>query len=367
MDLMPLRSLLLFVLPLAGSSAADDAGRPAAVAPKLVSLKFEGVTAARALAELTQQTGIVVEDRLGATGEEFALDLSGTTFWPALDAIARAAHARVELYGRDCRLALVRRPAGYSEPPISYSAPFRTALKRITESRDMETGGNACTASLEVAWEPTLEPLYLDTSPQALVVRDDKGRELPARSEGSLMAPVDGRLAKEFDVPLPGVPRSVKSLGTLEGKLGVIAPSKMLTFTFDTLDRLADVSADSPLRRRSEDGVTCRIARVQLVSDRWTVQVMLDYPPDGVRLESHQSRVVANELVLESKDGSKRVPAGGYVVDSAGDRRAVINYHFFDADKALGGKPAEWKVRYRAPASLVEVSLSFALKDVPLP
>lgn len=361
------RPLLFLVLPIAAASfAADNSGQPDAPARKPVSLKFEKVTAARALAELNRQTGIPVDDRLADSGE-FAIDFPKATFWPALDAIARAAHGRVDLYARSGRLALVGRPAGYSEPPVSYSGPFRNSLRRVTASRDLETGVSSYTATLEVAWEPTLQPLYLETSPRGLGVRDGDGRELPVREEGSIMAPVDGRLALAFDVPLPAVPRSSARLGLLEGKLSAVAPTKVVIFAFDTLDRLVDAPDKSPARRRERDGVTCRLDKVLLTRDHWTVQVTVDYTPGGVALESNQSRVVNNELFFESKDGSRRLSAGGYVVDSASARRATITYHFLEAAKAPLGRPGDWKLLYRTPASLVEVPLSFSFKDVPLP
>lgn len=355
---------LLFVCLAQG---AADTGEPAIPTAKPVTLQAAKIALPQALAELAKQSGITVEDRRGGGEDGFALDLRGTTFWPALDAIARAANARVDLYARDGKLALVRRPADYTEPPVSYSGLFRTAVKRVAAFRDLETGASAYTATLEVAWEPHLLPFLLETSPRGLVIRDDQGRALKVREEGSAMAPVDGRLALTLDVPLPPVPRTAARLGLLEGKLTAIAPSKMLTFTFDALDRLAEAGANAPLRLQKQDGVSCRLSKVQLTADRWTVQVTLDYPPGKVALESYQSWVVNNEMMLVSKDGSKRLVSGGYVVDSATARRAVVSYHFLDADKSPRGKAADWKVVYRTPAALVEVPLTFSFKDVPLP
>jgi hypothetical protein len=181
------------------------------------------------------------------------------------------------------------------------------------------------------------------------------------------MVAVDGRLAWSFDVALPAVPRTVTRLGLVEGKLTAIAPTQMVNFNFDTLDRLAEVGADSPLRRRQQQDVACRLSKVQLARDHWTVQVELEYPPSAVKLDSYQSRVANNEMVLEAKDGSRRLVPGGYVVDTATDRKARISYHFFDTDKLQRGQASEWKVRYRAPAALIAVPLTFTFKNVPLP
>jgi hypothetical protein len=363
----PLTVLFCLAIGLA-AAGADEAKQLAIPQARVVSLKFDRLTTGQALGELARQSGISVEDRLAASAGVFSLDLPNKSFWQAFDAIARAAHGRVDLYQRDGRLALVRRPEKHVDPPTSYSGLFRTALRRIASARELDTGVTTCTATLEVAWEPNLEPLLLETSPRGLIVRDDHGRALPARDEGSVMAPVDGRLALAFDVPLPCVPPASTRFDLIEGKLVAIAPSKMLGFSFGALDRLAELPADSPQRRQSQNGVTCRLSKIQLASgDRWTLQVTLDYPARGVHLESYQSRVVNNELLLESKDGSKQLKPNGYVVETVTDRRAVISYHFFETDKIARGRPADWIVRYRTPAAFVEVPLTFSFKDVPLP
>src|SRR5262249_26444840 len=149
---------------------------------------------------------------------------------------------------RDGRLALSRRPADYRLPPVSYSGPFRTTVQRVAASLDLETGRRAYTVTLEVAWEPTLQPLLLETNPPGLGVRGEKGEALPSREEGSAMAAANGRLSLPFDVALPALPRGADRIALLEGKLTAVAPSKMLTFTFDTLDRLAAAPAKSQTR-----------------------------------------------------------------------------------------------------------------------
>jgi hypothetical protein len=353
---------------------ADDRSALTIPSAKVISLKLDNTTASQALAELTERTHIPVDERLGKPVETFSIDLPRTTFWQALDAIAKAAHGRVYLYPQDGRLALHRRSERDLDPPTSYSGLFRSTVRRVTASRDLDSGATSYSATLEVAWEPNLEPLLLESSPRGLVVRDDQGHTLPARVEGSVMIPVDDHIAVTIDVPLPSVPRSTARLGLIEGKLVAVAPSRMLTFDFDALDRLAELPADSPLRRQSQDDVTCRLTKIQLVADRWTIQVTLDYPRRGVQLESYQSRVVNNELVLEAKDGTKRLKPTGYDISMATDPkaakggvRAVISYHFLDSNKATRGRPAEWRIRYRTPAALVEVPLTFSFKDVPLP
>jgi hypothetical protein len=139
----------------------------------------------------------------------------------------------------------------------------------------------------------------------------------------------------------------------------------MLTFTFDTLDRLEKKSA----RRQVQDGVLCRVDKLTLARDRWTVRVALEMPEGGKKLESFQatSWVVNNEMVLVSKDGKKRLRSSSYVVESCSSRRAVLSYNFLDQKRLKRGRPGDWKLTYRTPALIVDVPISFRFENIPLP
>jgi len=332
---------------------------------KSVTIQAGRIRLQQALAELTRQTGIRVENRRG-TDPELRLDLKGSPFWRALDTIAATADARVYLSPRDGRISLVKRPGGMT-PPTSYSGPFRLALKRLLVSRDFDSDSRHTTATLEVCWEPTLQPFLLETRPQNLVVKDEAGKVVPWLGQGSSLAPVDGRIALQFDVALPAFPRSAQRIGLVEGEFSATGPSKMLRFNFDTLDALDKAPPGGAVRLKTQEGIRCGITRLTLADDRWTIQVTLD-APSGVKLESFQSWVVNNEMVLvDPKDEARRFPSSDYVLESASERRAVISYNFRDKDGQTRGKPEDWKLHYTTPASVVVMPIPFQFKDVPLP
>ncbi len=272
----------------------------------------------------------------------------------------------MDLYGRDGRIVLLKRQ-GNETAPAGYAGPFRVLLKRTAASRDLETGAHTCTVSLEVAWEPSLQPFLVETHPRDLVLHDNAGHDIPVPAAGSSPAPVDGRISVGFDLSLPALPRSSARIGLLRGKLLVVGPSKMLPFTFDTLDRLDKAGPNGPERRQTREGVVCKITRIVLAKDRWSVQVTLEYPPGEAKLESFQSWVVNNEMFLETRDQSRRLPSSAYVVENSSPQRAVLTYHFLDKDKRLRGRPEDWTVVYTTPASIVEMTIPFSFKDVPLP
>jgi hypothetical protein len=277
--------------------------------------------------------------------------------------VAEASSTHIDFYHRSRVLRLTKRLAS-ARPPVSYDGLFRTAIRKVTAARDLEAGTSACTIQLEVAWEPRLEPLLLEIPPHDIVLQDEHGRPLSVPADGRVQAFVDGRLAFSFDVSLPAVPRSAHKIGLFAGKLSAVAPTAMSTLSFDNLTSLAGGEAALAARSRSEHGMTCTITKVNLFSDRGTVQVRLDLPSGGPSLESYQSWVVNNEMWLQRKDGSKRYPAN-YSPDSASARHAILSYHFTDKDVLK--RPADWVVFYRTPAGLVEIPFSFSFKDVPLP
>jgi hypothetical protein len=361
----------LGLIGLAILTAALPADEPAPALPppqpRLFTLDADKVPVSKALDELARQTGVRVEDRRGEGDPAVAVHLRAVPFWQALDAIASAARARVYLYPRSGRITLVKAPPGSHYPPVSHDGFFRCALKKVGNTLDLESGADVCTVWVEVAWEPALQPLLLETRPQELRLVDDRGKVIPTAPEGSAQAPVNGRTSLLCEFQVPALPRSAAGIGLLEGRLAVVAPTKMLTFTFETLDRLDKAGAGGPARQIVQEGVTCRVSKLVLTPERWTVQVTLDYPPGNKQLESYQSWVVNNELALESLDGKRRVPAASYVLENATPRRAVLSYHFVDRDRFARGRPEDWRLTYRTPAAVVEWPVRFSFKDVRLP
>lgn len=350
----------------------ESAVPPALPEAKTVTLASQRLPLSQALAELVKQTGIRVEDARGPSEETIPIAWNKTPFWQALDALAESGKARVTLYPTSGRIVLDKRGPNYRLPPTCYDGRFRLTVQKVTASRDLEIDDDnerrgATHLALTIAWDPDLFPLYLETRPRGLRWTDDRNNSATLPEEGSSLAPVDGLIALGIDLHLPHFPRSVMYLRSLEGKLSAVVPSKMLTFTFDRLDRLAHAKADDPERQLRQENVVCRILDVQLLRDRWTVRAALDYPPGMKQLDSNQSWVVNNEMTLESLDGKKHVASTNYVLKSATSRRAVLSYHFRDRAVVGRGKPEAWRVRYRTPANLIEVPIKFAFRDIPLP
>lgn len=378
-------SLAAAGFPGAGRALADDS-KPVnsraeevkkELAPKRVTLTAKRIPLHEALKRLTEQTGMEVEDRRRKeNGDDpmLNLDLRGVTFWQALDTIAKEADARVGLYQRSGAIALIDGP--HVQLPVCYDGLFRIVLRRITAVHDLETDQRFCLANLEIAWEPRFRPLFLESRPQSLVVTDDAKTPLHADDEPGGKVPVTGKIATSLELHLPAPPRKSAKIGFLKGSLTLVGPSKMLDFEFDTLAK--EKAAKDP--KRTKDGVTVKLRRLDLAADHWTIEVALDYPDDGPKFESFQSWVVNNECFLKKAEGDGQFPCnGGYSIDSLGSSKAELSYHFVDGRlkktengkvvnvKLVRGKPDDWKLVYRTPGPMAEVVVTFDFKDVPLP
>jgi hypothetical protein len=356
------------------TNAKDHEGEmPKELLPRTITLQGSNISLSKALKELAGQTGNQVEDRRREKGEakQLKLDLKNATFWQALDAIAKAADARVSLYERDGKIALVDGP--HQEMPISYSGLFRVSVKEIHLHYYLDSDVHTCDLKLEVAWEPRFQPLFMETRPDSLVVQDDKGRAIEIPEEGKGPVAIGRPTVQTIIVRIPAPQRSAKQLGLFKGKLAVVGPTKMLTFTFDKLTKI-EKAADA--KKQTREGVTVHLRELRSEGgsgdEVWTVGLLLEYPLGGPPFESFQSWIVNNKIYLEKEQaGIKQQfpPNLGYETDDQTDTKAIIRYRFGDEPdkKLLLGKFSDWKLVYRTPGRIVEVPVPFEFKELPLP
>jgi hypothetical protein len=334
--------------------------------PGLATIQNNKLTVSDALNQLSKQTNIQVEDRRRKKDQgTIKLQLNNATFWQALDAIAREANASISLYEPDGIPSLVDGP--FSTFPISYHGIFRIALKRLVSSLDFEMSARRLMATIEVAWEPPYRPFLLETRPRKLIVTNEKNQTVAVKEEGGGQAPVEGKLATTFELPLPFVPRPETRLNLIQGEIAIVGASRMLTFSFGSLEEL---QKDPGKRAQTIDGVTVKVKKLQLADDLWTAEMALEYPPNGPKFESFQSWLVNNEIYLKKPNANVRFPNnGGYALESSSSNRAVLSYHFKD-DKTKGikrGRPADWQLFYMTPGVISETVVPFSFNDVPLP
>jgi hypothetical protein len=355
----PTVALLLLFNSVPGSGAARSQNPKAAsslLKPAQITLTGDSISLKDALAKLKTASGIEVHDkRREKTNPRLTLNLKKVTFWDALDVIAREAKVVVSLYQGDGPIALV--DGKYRPPTVSYDGAFRTAVKRIVVTRDLDTDTHSCVVYLELAWEPHLEPFFVTRHRAEVAFRNAKGKNEAFAQKDNVELGAGGRSFVEFEVRLPAPSRAVKQLDLLKGALSVVTPVKMLTFTVDSLNKVG---------AQTKDGVTMRLAKVNSDDDPWDIDIELAYPKQGPRFESYQSWLVNNSIYLEHRRSHvKRRPLGLEELSRVYPHAHVI-YHFANTRPSLG-KPADWKLVYRTPGRIVSQPVRFSFKDLRLP
>jgi hypothetical protein len=357
----------LWILLALGTASQNSQDTRLSIAPvgKTFTLRAVKTPLSEVLRQFQSQTQVAVTNRSDNHDPPLTLNLDGVPFWPALDTIAATAGDQLVIDPRNGRLSLVKQADGVPPQRISYAGTYRMALRRISAGHDFSSGLRSCVATLEVCWEPSLPPLYLETLPRRIQARTSDKRALSAQFEGSSLASVEGRASLTFDIHLPVAARECRRFEEVRGELTVIGPTRMLDLGFGRLDELAGLPADAPRRTLTRDSISCRISEVKLTEQSWLIRVAVDRPPGAEVLESYQSWTANNQLVLVAKDGTRLV-SRDVVMENVSPKKAVLTYQFSDQG-TVRRKSEDWTLFYHCPAELKVLSLPFAFKEVPLP
>ena len=349
---------MVAVLSLAGVALFALAGerRPAEeLAPRAVRFSETKVTLSDAVKELQKQTGNTLDDRR-TNPTNPTLTLNSGTFWPTLDAIGKQTGIGFSAYQPGGGVALV--DTRYRELTTHYSGIFRFAVKRIAVSKDDETQTHQCLVTLDMAWEPRFQALYLnlDNATALLGKTQEKLERQSAR-------PVAGACATEIELRMKAPNRSVPDIALLKGGVRVIGAPKMLEFKFA---KLATGEKDE------QNGVKVRLTEVKQTASYWSVDILTEYPQGAiVPLESFQSWMDNNRVWLawtnpKLKKTYELEPIGEEPQPS--DVGTKIRYRFTVREKGLlPPSGAEVVLRCRTPNRVVAFTVPFEFRDLPLP
>lgn len=341
-------------------SLAGDQPRKAPAKVGLVHLQAENMPLGQALKQVSEQTGVRVADRRSSSNAQpvLKLDLQRVAFWEAIDAIARQAKSHVSVYEKDNVIAL--RDGLEPGVPLRYSGRFRVAVKKIDAAQNFETQTRSCVIRLELAWEPTVQPLFVDNRPGDIKIFDDKGAVI-GRSDSSGRDPLAGRNAVEIPVRFPAPPRSMDRLHRVQGELQVVGSEQMLTFSFDHLDPA------QPPPAQTESGVTAAIHEFQESAERWKISLLLKHPSGEPQFESFESWLSTTQAALVKRDAEQRLAPIGYEMSEQAEHQVLLTYYFSGAKGGAPGRPQDWKFVCRTPGPIGTMAVSFGFKDLPLP
>ena len=263
------------------------------------------------LAEIHRQTGNTIAEgprpaEAAVPDAEITVNFDKTPFWTALDSALDQAQLSIYPYGQPGALQI--RPRGPHDLPrtgrAAISGPLRIEPVSVLAKRELRSSSPpSLQISLEVAWEPRLQPIGIKQRMADLKVLDSNGASLAAENPQAVIDPFLrlGVSALEMDIALAMPAPPVKEIASLKGTLRAMILGKVETFKFGDL-----------LKGKQEKRIaaaTVAVDEVRKNGDSWEVFVRLRFDNAGDALDSYLSNwVQQNEAYLEDANGKHIQP-----------------------------------------------------------
>lgn len=340
--------LLMFVLG-AGLSAGTARQSTELLQPQPVVFSSKQLPLDEILVQLQKQTGNAVKDaRADRANPKIALPDKPLTFWQTMDLIGEKSGIGFSAYQEGGGVALVDRP--YRKLQTDSTGAFRFAFKRIAATRDEGADTRFCAVTLDVVWEPSFYPLFINLQQATALVGK---REIMVEPQGSRRVVEMG--GTELELRLPAPERKADKIDSLKGSLHVIGVPKMLEFQF---------ARPMKSMKAEQDGVQVRV-EIETQLKFWRVHLDTEHPKRAiVQVDSFQESawLQLTRVWLSWRDAKKQVvEVEGRELGYSKKIRGFV-YEF-----PVPPQGAEVTLHYRVPSRVREFTVPFALRDLPLP
>lgn len=359
----------LMILVLVGTFAPSTsrAAEPTAeelLKPTRLSLITAGSELAPVLLTIKEQTGNKLVDRTGERGGDvlpaWNFSLSDREFWPLLDKFLDAADLEPLMHSSDEGLPIRRRLQDMSPRfgKAVYVGPFRLEVTDVTSRLGTRLYGNHhASITLEIMWEPRLEPLAFAQSLRDLKMVADETTPVELEENVGELSIEVARDAHAVDmhIPLQLPPQQMESISSLQGKINTLVATRSAEFRFEDLTNADKV-------KKSQNGVTITLMKVRENQGLCELHMQVEFDQKLPTNIAQGSWNFQNDTYLEKATG-ERVDHAGFESLSQGGRTLGLAYFFDVPPDKLG----EYTWVYKTPAGIVEVPIEFELKDVRLP
>jgi hypothetical protein len=267
-------------------------------------------------------------------------------------------------YGQPGALQIVSR--GPNDLPrtgrAAIQGPLRIEPVSVTAKRELRSSSPpALQVSLEVAWEPRLQPISIKQRMAELKVLDPSGGGVAADNpEAEKEAfPRLGSSAVELDIALampagaPATPGPLKEIASLSGALRAMLLGKVETFKFENL-----------LKGKQEKRIaaaTVTLDEVRKNGDSWEVFVRLRFDDAGDALESHRNWVLQNAAHLEDAKGAAIEP-DSMETTLRTKNEIGVGYVF-----AMADFPKDLAFVYKTPGMILTKDFPFEVRGIKMP
>jgi hypothetical protein len=316
------------------------------------------------VAEMQKQTGNAIVDqreRLDQQGGDplVKVDFQNLSFWQAMDQLLDQTGLTVYPYVEQDAVGFENRPENdlpRMKRPVAYSGAFRMEAMDLLAKRNLRnTEDRRVQLTMEVAWEPRLDPITVQQRMTDIKALDDQGNPIELEDTEGVLEPqiLPGDLTTELLVPLKLPSRDVKQIASLKGKLTAMVPGRVETFRFN------DLAAKGVEQRRA--GVAVILDQVRRNNEIWELRVLVRFDKAAGALESHRGWVFNNEAYLETKDG-QRINYDGFETTRQTEQDVGMAY-YFDLEKG----PQGLTFVYKTPSIVTQLPIEYEIKNLDLP
>jgi hypothetical protein len=275
-----------------------------------------------------------------------------------LDSVLDQAQLSIYPYGQPGALQIV--PRGPNDLPrtgrTTIRGPMRIEPVSVLARRELRSSSPpALQISLEVAWEPRLQPIAVKQRMADLKVRDSSGGSVAAEDPQAEKEafPRLGSSALEMDIALAMPARPLKEISSLKGSLRAMVLGKVETFKFENL-----------LKGKQEKRIasaTVALDEVRKNGDTWEVFVRLHYDDAGDALESHRNWALQNEAHLEDAHG-KKIEPDSMETTLRSKNEIGVGYVF-----AMPDLPKNLAFVYKTPGMVVTKDFPYEVRGIRMP
>jgi hypothetical protein len=327
---------------------------PTIPSPTIIPYQKSDATLGDLAASLSKLSGIPISASPQNMQKKISIDFVKMPFWEALEKTAKQTGTRIVLHEKATKVAL--EPRGNSREVSTVTGPFRIVAKQVIGRELLDLGTTFHEVYIEVHWEPRIPVFRIDAQPRITKASDNRGVALAADNLTASAYPTES--LSDMKIKLTGLTRESSRIAVLAGEFRLTAASNMLTFKFNNL------ASKQPLSN-TQNQVMATLKGIAKPDKSWEVDLELQYPKDHPAFESFEEQkwLRDNRLQLVSPAG-KPIEPESEVLEVHNRNRVVATYRF---PETLNPLEKGWSLIYECPGPLVEYTIPFELKNIPIP
>jgi hypothetical protein len=237
------------------------------------------------------------------------------------------------------------------------NGPFRIEPMFVQATLPLNSSGPAgLQVSLQVTWEPRLEPVFMQIPMSSVSATASEDTEVRAASPQSAPEiPLNyGGCTTQIDLQLQRPNRAEQILASLEGDFVIAVPGETRRFEFKSFTNGARQS-------ESYGDLTVVLEGSRRNGRNYEVRLLVQFGNAQGALDSYRGWVMSNKAYVLDP-GGRRLDDIGFNTYAMTNNAIGIAYQF-----SISGDPKKYTLVYEAPSTITKQTVHYQLADIPLP